>query len=344
MTVVASGGRDEAGMTMKLAFDGDWRAMVTDDPLSITPRFTGSCVDIAHYANLKERERFLLATFGSQEWLWDVPDVLRFAPDSRKLAGAAFQMPYVTAYSETSDRVPVMPAVRQGGLCAVEVRDFRHEMCMVLCRAPGDAVLINVRDLDVLDEPLEACIGIAPDVALLVQRGAVVGWSLTDPARYLTTAYADPDPTPPSPATRRMLTECLDLMNTSVVDDLVDGEPAAVARFRAADETLRAQREDGHRADALLRQLALLNAFTAGLCSAPDFAHGWWQARRTSQAKGERALGALGDLFDQDFMILEDYSIEPHLAEPGDLDDDELRSAVRGARETFRRSGTDRSR
>lgn len=52
-----------------------------------------------------------------------------------------------------------------------------------LCRAPGDTVLTCLRDLDVLDEPLEARIGIAPDVALLVQHGTVVGWSLTDPAR-----------------------------------------------------------------------------------------------------------------------------------------------------------------
>ncbi|MER5929431.1 hypothetical protein [Streptomyces sp. NPDC002054] len=117
-------------------------------------------------------------------------------------------------------------------------------------------MLVCLRDLDVLDEPLEACIGIAPDVALLVQRGAVVGWSLTDPAQYLTTAYADPDPNPASPATRRLLTECLDLVTTPVVDDLVDAEPAALARLRAADEALRAQREDRNRADALLQLIA----------------------------------------------------------------------------------------
>jgi hypothetical protein len=239
-------------LTSKLTFGNDWHATVTVDPLPITPRFTGNSVDVAHYADVKERERFVADTFGSEHWLWDTPDVFRFAPDSRKLVGAELQMPYVSANSETSDRVPVLPAVRPGGLLADEVRDFRHEMCMVLCRAPGDAVLINVRDLDVLDEPLEACIGIAPDVALLVQHGVVVGWSLTDPARYLTTTYADPDPTPPSQATRRLLTECLDLVTMPVVDDLVDGEPAAVARLRAADATLRAQREDRHRADALL--------------------------------------------------------------------------------------------
>nr|WP_308288225.1 hypothetical protein [Streptomyces corallincola] len=91
-------------------------------------------------------------------------------------------------------------------------------MCTMLCRAPGDAVLTCPRDLAVLDEPLEAGIGIAPDVALLVQHGTVVGWSLTDPARYLTTNFAAPDPAPPVPATRRVLTECLDLATTPMVD------------------------------------------------------------------------------------------------------------------------------
>ncbi|WP_244330391.1 hypothetical protein [Streptomyces prasinus] len=149
-----------------------------------------------------------------------------------------------------------MPAVRRGGLRADEVRDFRHEMCTVLCRTPGDAVLTCLRDLDVLDEPLDAGIGIAPDVALLVQHGTVVGWSLTDPARYLTTSFAAPDPAPPLPATRRLLTECLDLVTTPVVDDLVDGEPAALARLQAADKALREQREDRHQADALLELIA----------------------------------------------------------------------------------------
>ncbi|MEK8145175.1 hypothetical protein NKH18_38535 [Streptomyces sp. M10(2022)] len=47
-------------------------------------------------------------------------------------------------------------------------------MTIELCRAPEDAVLTCLRDLEVLDEPLEARIGIAPDVALLVQDGTVI--------------------------------------------------------------------------------------------------------------------------------------------------------------------------
>ncbi|GAA2513113.1 hypothetical protein GCM10010276_71000 [Streptomyces longisporus] len=99
----------------------------------------------------------------------------------------------------------------------------------MLCRAPGDAVLACLRDLDVLDKPLDACVGIAPDVALLVQHGTVVGWSLT---------------------------ECPGLVTPPLVDDVVDGEPVALARLRAADEALRAQHEDRHRADTLLDLIA----------------------------------------------------------------------------------------
>ncbi|WP_272932979.1 hypothetical protein [Streptomyces sp. M2CJ-2] len=42
-------------------------------------------------------------------------------------------------------------------------------------------------------------------------------------------------------------------------------------------------------------------------------------------------------------MTLEDYSVDPEFAEPGDLDDAELQTAVRAVRAGFRRSETGRS-
>ncbi|MDX3799309.1 hypothetical protein [Streptomyces sp. AK04-3B] len=245
-------------MTTKVTFDGGWSATVTDEPLDLVPRLLGTFLIVSPWADRVQREKFLADTFGSQDLLWDLPDVFRFAPSDRRLVGAEFRIPEESASAEDSARLPVPPEVRPGGLRADEVKDFRHEMCTVVCRAPGDAVLTCLRDLAVLDEPLEARIGIAPDVALLVQHGAVVGWSLTDPARYLTPGFAAPDPDPPSPATCRLLTECLDLITPPVVDDLVDGEPAALARLRAADEALRNQQEDRHRADALLGLIATM--------------------------------------------------------------------------------------
>ncbi|MGW9494155.1 hypothetical protein ACWG5P_07130 [Streptomyces prasinus] len=91
-------------------------------------------------------------------------------------------------------------------------------------------------------------------------------------------------------------------------------------------------------ASAAARQLALLDALTEGSCTVSHFAHGWWDARRASQTNDERVQGALGTLFDQVFMLLEDYSVDPDLAEPGDLDDAALRSAVRAAWGAFRRA------
>jgi len=239
---------------MKLILDGDWTATVTGDPLQCTPRFDfrDQCVRIAEYADVEEWQRFLVATFGSQEWLWDTPDELRFDQAGRKLIGAAFRLPYEAADLEDATRVPATPPVHLGGLRADEARDFRLETTTELCRAPDDALLTCLRDLDVLDEPLEARIGIAPDVALLVQHGTVVGWSLTDPVRYLTTGFTAPAPAPAAPATRLLFTACMDVITTSMLDEVRDRDPAALARLRALDEALRKQREDRHRADALL--------------------------------------------------------------------------------------------
>ncbi|MFF3624903.1 hypothetical protein [Streptomyces sp. NPDC002467] len=245
---------------MRLTFDGDWTATVTGDPLGSTPRFdfTDQCVRIAEYANVPEWQRFLVETFGSQEWLWDAPDELRFNPADRNLLGAAFRLPYEAADAEDAARVPSAPLVRPGGLRADETRDFRLGVTTELCRGPGDAVLTCLQDLDVLDESLEARVGIAPDFALLVQHGAVVGWSLTDPARYLTSGFAPTDPAPPASATQRLFTECMDLVTTQLLDEVRNGVPSALARLRSVYEALCDQREDRHRADALLSLIGRL--------------------------------------------------------------------------------------
>ncbi|MFE1955466.1 hypothetical protein ACFW9D_33930 [Streptomyces sp. NPDC059524] len=76
------------------------------------------------------------------------------------------------------------------------------------------------------------------------------------PYADLTSLYRDPDPEPPATATRRLLSDCLDLLTEPVADDLVDGEPGAVARLRAVDEELRGWREDSRRAAALRELIA----------------------------------------------------------------------------------------
>ncbi|MEU0126993.1 MULTISPECIES: hypothetical protein [unclassified Streptomyces] len=233
---------------------GDRTVLVTGKPLRVTPRFDfrDFLVRVAEYSNVEERGAFLLDTFGSGPWLWDTPDELRFDREDRELVGVEFQVAGEAADPEDSAHLPAAPAVQPGGLRAEEVRDFRLEVTSELCRAPEDAVLTCLRDLDVLDEPLEARVGIAPDVALLVQDGAVVGWSLTDPVRYVTTGFAAPDPTPPAPSTRVLFTACMDLVTTPWLDAVRHRDPEAVSALRELDHRLRDQREDRNRADALL--------------------------------------------------------------------------------------------
>ncbi|MDX3539137.1 hypothetical protein PV721_33395 [Streptomyces sp. MB09-01] len=111
---------------------------------------------------------------------------------------------------------------------------------------------------------------------------------------------------------------------------------SAVAAAYGPEHRAWSHLDDIDPASAAARQVALLEAFTDGSCGAPDFAHGWWEARRASQANGERIQGALGALFDEVFMILEDYAIDPEFAEPGDLDDAGLEAALRAAWDAFR--------
>ncbi|MFK0048478.1 hypothetical protein ACIQU4_31200 [Streptomyces sp. NPDC090741] len=47
-------------------------------------------------------------------------------------------------------------------------------------------------------------------------------------------------------------------MTTPIVEDLVEEDPALLARLRAVDEALRDQREDRQRADALRAMIATL--------------------------------------------------------------------------------------
>ncbi|MBV2357333.1 hypothetical protein KUM39_23665 [Streptomyces sp. J2-1] len=246
---------------MRISLGDGCTATVTGDPLRLAPRFDigDFRIRVAPYADAAERGRFIAEAFGSRPWLWDTPDELWFDRTGRDLAAAEFQLPGVEAAApEDTARLPATPPVRPGGLHADEAADCHLEVTSELLRAPGDTALTCLRDLDVLDAPLEARIGIAPNLALLVQEGEVVGWSLTDPARHVTTGFAAPSAEPPAPATRRAFTACLDILTTPVFDRVRAADPAALSALRALHHALRTQRDDRHRAEALL-------VFTGGL-------------------------------------------------------------------------------
>lgn len=98
--------------------------------------------------------------------------------------------------------------------------------------------------------------------------------------------------------------------------------------FPASAQRAWSRPEDVPPNTATAKHLDLLQEFTDGTLPGFTFARTWLQTRRTAQSNGERVRGPLEELFDRVFMLLEDYEVEPHLAEPGDLSDVELRTAI----------------
>ncbi|MGW1755225.1 hypothetical protein [Streptomyces mirabilis] len=225
----------------------------TGKPLAFTPRFnfSGPQVIVAGYADPEGRERQLAGTFGSMQWLWSENDHVRFDQGSRELCSLMLFVPPKSVPAEVCLLVPDGPRTVPGGLRADTADDFDLPQATVFCCGPEATELRCVRDLSVLDGPLDARIGIAPDVDLLVQDGSVAGWSLTDPARYLTDGFAEPDTAPPSPATRLRLAECLALVSEPLVDEVMDQDENAWRLLRATERALRDQQDDRRRADVL---------------------------------------------------------------------------------------------
>ncbi|MFI1186495.1 hypothetical protein [Streptomyces californicus] len=236
------------------------RAVVTDTPLTSHPRLALDIPQLllGEFTNRAKFEQLLPRTFGSQEWLGSENDDLLFDNTSRELVGMGLHLPAVSAPPQVGVRLHAEPPTVRGGLRAQEVRDFFLAQTTVLYCDPEATELTCLRDLAVLDDPLDARLGIAPGLALMVQAGAAVGWRLTDPVQYLTTGYAVADPTPPAPATRLRLAECIALITRPLVDDVMDKEPGAWHRLRRTERALREQREDLSRAAALHRLVARL--------------------------------------------------------------------------------------
>ncbi|MCX4445080.1 hypothetical protein ACIOEZ_08240 [Streptomyces sp. NPDC087866] len=245
---------------MRVTVGDAMTAETTDRPLPFAPRFDFRDLQliVAGYADPAGRERQLPDTFGSAQWLWSQDEHFRFDRDSRDLCGLTFSVPPESVAPPRGRGAQAEPPARAGGLRADAAREFAMPGTTVFHCDSGAAELRCLGDVRLVGRDMDARLGIAPDVALLIHEGAVAGWSLGDPARYLTDGFAEPRPNPPAPATRRRLTECLELVSSPLVDLVMDRDAAAWHRLRTTEQALREQREDRHRADILLGVISRL--------------------------------------------------------------------------------------
>lgn len=103
-------------------------------------------------------------------------------------------------------------------------------------------------------------------------------------------------------------------------------EAAGAFRIR---QTAWASRSEPTAGSGTAEQVSLMEQFAAARISGPVFARSWYAARRRSQDRRERLRAEFERVLDGVFHALEEYAADPALTEPGDLDDDGLRAAVR---------------
>ncbi|MGW4077982.1 hypothetical protein ACWELB_31575 [Streptomyces asiaticus] len=235
-------------------------AETTRNPLTFTPRFDfiDLQVIVAGYTGPNEREQNLAHTFGSMQWLWSENDEFRFDQGSRELSHATFYVPRESAPAPLCHHALHMPQRLPSGLRTDTAQNFALPQATIFCCDPEASELRCYRDLSVLDGGPDALIGIAPDVSLLVKGGVVAGWSLTDPARYLTDGFAAPEATLPSHSTRLRLAECLSLVTAPLIDEVMDQDMDTWRRLRAIERALRDQRDDRNRATIMHRVISRL--------------------------------------------------------------------------------------
>ncbi|MFD5726144.1 hypothetical protein ACFWMT_08560 [Streptomyces sp. NPDC058368] len=236
---------------MKVTVGDGMAATTTGSPLAYAPRFDFRDLQliVAEYADPAGRERELSETFGSMRWLWSQDEYVRFDRDTRELRSLTFFVPPQWICENPSFRGG--PPTRTAGLRADAVGEFAMPQTTVFHCGPVADALTCLADALLLGREPDARLGVAPDVDLLVYEGAVAGWNLGDPARYLTDGFAAPSSGPPAPATRLRLAECLELVSSPLVDRVMDREPEAWQRLRVVERALREQREDRGRADVL---------------------------------------------------------------------------------------------
>lgn len=182
--------------------------------------------------------------------MWAATDDAYFDRESRELVGVSFFVPSRFA-SAQAGKPPAGPPPHSAGLRADAAEAFELPQANAFHCDPEATELRCVQDPSLLDVMPDARIEIARDLALLVRVGRMIGWSLTDPARYVTSSLAEPESAPPSVSTRRRLAECLALVSEPLVDEVMDMDPEAWHSLRETAHALREQSDDRRRRDVL---------------------------------------------------------------------------------------------
>ncbi|MCZ2526204.1 hypothetical protein [Streptomyces sp. HB2AG] len=236
-------------------------AEVSGEPLPYIPRYflSGLSVAVGDYTDAAEKERALVGTFGSSQWLWSDNDEIRFRESDQRLCSFSLTVPEEPVADPSACERWLRAPVLRGSLLADGNQDFAMPPAKFRWVDEKGTHLVCLDHQEVRPEAERSVLFIAPDVYLLIADGRTVGWMLKNPAAYLTNSWDHSGNTPVEEETHLLLKDYLSATEGSTLESLQNGNEAACQDLRQLEERILARTDDRARRSVLgeaVRRLA----------------------------------------------------------------------------------------
>lgn len=167
-------------------------------------------------------------TVGSSAWLWEDDEEWRFDAHTGVLTSAVFNLPEVNTRADLDLRAWAQAPAIAGTVQLKQPADFRRPPASVRWFASDGTELAAFYHREPSTGQPRRRIAIADRTDLLIAGTALVGWSITDPARFITGASvpASEQGTETDPCLPPLLATFFSLATEENIDKLENGDSA----------------------------------------------------------------------------------------------------------------------
>ncbi|MEU6128043.1 hypothetical protein ABZ805_02610 [Saccharopolyspora sp. NPDC047091] len=198
-----------------------------EGPLPQLPKFFVSSlsVSVGPYYSASEHESHFLETAGSGQWYPGEGDEVRFDPSTGVLSSLILRLPdnnsaegYCwsgSSASRSSQADLSIPA--EGRVCNMPSASLR-------CISPSGDLLAGLWRTSLEFKSIDQELVVTPSLSLVASRGSVVGWSLSNPERYIADSFESTPDEGPDSTLANVLARYLSLVDEAAADQMLDGD------------------------------------------------------------------------------------------------------------------------
>lgn len=186
-------------------------------------------------------------TVGSRAWLWGDDEDWRFDADSGVLTSLVWNLPEVNIQADSGFRDWDHSATVTGTLRLDRPEDFGRQPARVRWCDPNGAELVGLYSPEIAAGLPRCRVALADRTHLLIAGETVVGWSIKDPARYITGEAVPPTAWDTEPDVRLppLLAAFFAQVTEENVDKLEDGDTDVRSDLQRLASSLEAVATDG---------------------------------------------------------------------------------------------------